>query len=100
MRQRDLACVLLVLLAGCGGPSDDERENRKSLEFLLTAVSLKSTKELEKDMKRIDERHAAGTLSDARHRDLTAIVEKARRGDWGEAERLAYEFREAHPFFK
>ena len=75
-------------------------ENRKSFEFLLTAVSLKNAKELEKDAKRIDERHAAGKLSDARHRDLQAIVEKARAGDWGEAERMAYEFREAQPFFK
>jgi hypothetical protein len=86
-------------LAGCGGPSDDERENRKSFEFLLTAVSLKNTKELEKDAKRVEERHAAGKLSAARHRDLQAIIDKARSGDWGEAERMAYEFREAHPFF-
>ena len=90
----------LLLFAGCGSPSDDERENRKAFEFLLTAVSLKNTKELEKDVKRIDERHAAGKLSDARHRDLQAIVEKARAGDWGEAERMAYDFREKQPFFK
>jgi hypothetical protein len=99
LRKR-IVCLSLVLLAGCGGPSDDERENRKSFEFLLTAVSLRNDKELEKDATRIDERHVVGKLSDARHRDLLAIVEKARSGDWGEAERLAYEFREAHPFFK
>jgi hypothetical protein len=90
----------LLVLAGCGAPSEDERENRKAFEFLLTAVSLKNAKELEKDARRIDERHAAGKLSDARHRDLKAIIEKARAGDWGEAERMAYEFREAQPFFK
>jgi len=90
----------LLVLAGCGGPSDDERENRKSFEFLLTAISLKNAKELDKDARRIDERHAAGKLSDARHRDLQAIIEKARAGDWGEAERMAYEFREAQPYFK
>lgn len=97
-----LLCLLLCLLvlAGCGGPSDGERENRKTFEFLLTAVSLKNAKELEKDAKRIEERHAAGKLSDARYRDLQAIVETARAGDWGGAERMAYEFREAQPFFK
>lgn len=99
MRRHALLLCLLVL-AGCGGPSTEERENRKAFEFLLTAVSMKNTKELEKDAKRIDERHEAGKLSDARHGELRAIVEKARAGDWGEAERLAYEFREKQPFFK
>ncbi len=98
-RRLGLALALLAVV-GCGGPSEQERENRKAFEFLLTAVSLKNGKELEKDAKRIDERHAAGQLSDARHRDLQAIIEKARAGDWGEAERMAYEFRERQPFFK
>jgi len=98
--RRHALVLCLLVLTGCGGPSAEERENRKTLEFLLTAVSLKNAKELEKDAKRIDDRHAAGTLSDARHRDLQAIVDKARAGDWGEAERMAYEFREARPFFK
>jgi hypothetical protein len=69
-------------------------------EFLLTAVSLKNVKELEKDAQRIEERHTAGKLSDARHRDLQGIIDKARAGDWGTAERMAYEFRGAQPFFK
>lgn len=99
IRRRSLFLALL-LISGCGGPSDDERENRKSFECLLTAVSLKSAKELEKDAQRIDERHAAGKLSDARYAELKAIVDKARAGQWGEAERMAYEFRETRPYFK
>jgi len=97
-RQAFLACLLL--LAGCGGPSADERENRKAFEFLLTAVSLKNGKELDKDAKRIEERHAAGQLSDARYQELQEIIQKARAGNWAEAEELAYEFREKQPFFK
>ena len=100
MTRLHVCLLVVVVLAGCGGPSEDERENRKAFEFLLTAVSLKDAKELEKDAKRIDDRHAAGKLSDARHGDLRAIVEKARAGDWSEAERMAYEFREKQPFFK
>lgn len=92
--------VLLLALAGCGGPSTEERENRKAFEMLLTAISLKKTKELEKDAKRIDGRHAAGLLSEARHRELTEMIEKARAGDWGKAEELAYAFREKQPFFR
>jgi hypothetical protein len=98
-RHAFLACLLLIL-AGCGGPSTEERENRKAFEFLLTAISLKNVKELEKDAQRIEERYTAGKLSDARHRDLQGIVDRARAGDWGNAERMAYEFREAQPFFK
>ncbi len=97
--RRHAIILCLIVLAGCG-PSAEERENRKALEFLLTAVSLKNKKELEKDARRIEERHAAGNLSDESHKELIAIVEKARAGDWGEAERMAYEFREARPFFK
>ena len=100
MSRRHALVLALLIVAGCGGPSTEERENRKSFEFLLTAVSMKNAKELEKDAKRIEERHTAGKLSDARHRDLQGIIERARAGDWGEAERLAYEFREAQPFFK
>jgi hypothetical protein len=50
-------------------------------------------------MRRIDERHAAGWLSDACHRELREIVEQAQAGNWGEAERLAYEFWEKNPSF-
>ena len=89
-----------MLLVGCVGPSVDERENRKAFEFLLTAVSLKNSKELDKDAKRIEERHAAGQLSDARYQELQDIIQKAHAGNWAEAEELAYEFREKQPFFK
>jgi len=92
--------VLAMATAGCGGPSDVERENRKAFEMLLTAISLKNPKELEKDATRIEERHSGGQLSDARHKDLLGIIEKARAGQWGEAEDMAYEFREKRPFFK
>lgn len=100
MARRHLLFLGLLVLTGCGGPSVDERENRKAFEFLLTAVSLKNAKELEKDARRIDERHTAGKLSDARHRELSEIIEKARAGDWGKAEEMAYAFREARSFFK
>lgn len=99
-RRAALLGGLLLTLAGCGGPSPGERENRKAFEMLLTAISLKNVKELEKDARRIDDRHAAGELSDARHRELCEMVEKARAGDWGKAEEMAYEFRERRPFFR
>ena len=45
-------------------------KNRRELEALLTAISLKNAKELEKDIKRIDDRHASGELSDDGYKDL------------------------------
>lgn len=96
------AAVLTGLLlgpAGCGEPSARALKNRQEFEALLTAVSLKDRKELEKDAGRIDARHASGDLSDARHADLREIIEKARAGDWAAAEKRAYEFREQRPYF-
>lgn len=101
-KPKTLLCgpLLLLALGGCGGPSGDERENRKSLEMLLTAISIRSPKELEKDAKRIEGRHEAGVLSDRSHSRLAEIIEQARSGDWGKAEELAYAFREEQPYFK
>jgi hypothetical protein len=92
--------ALLLALAGCGEPSLRELENRRELEALLTAISLKNKKELGRDIKRIDDRHASGELSDASYKDLQEIVRKAQAGDWGGAEKQAYDFRESKPFFK
>jgi hypothetical protein len=95
-----LIAGLILALAGCSGdPSERELKNRRELEALLTAVSLKNSKALEKDAGRIEARHASGELSDAPYRTLRAIIQKARDGDWAAAERQAYEFREASPFF-
>jgi hypothetical protein len=91
--------VLLLALAGCGEPSLNELKNRRELEALLTAVSLKNNKELEKDVKRIEDRHATGELSDAGYKELQEIIKKAQAGDWSGAEKQAYGLRESKPFF-
>jgi hypothetical protein len=91
---------VLIMLTGCGEPSLRELENRRELEALLTAVSLKNKKELDRDIKRIDDRHASGELSDDGYKHLDEIVKKAQSGDWGGAEKQAYVLRESKPFFK
>jgi hypothetical protein len=88
------------VLVGCGEPSVRELKNRRELEALLTALRLKNKKELDKDTRRIEERHASGELSDESYKDLQDIIKKAEGGDWGEAERQAYHLRESKPFFK
>ncbi|MDR3620392.1 MAG: hypothetical protein P4L85_13660 [Paludisphaera borealis] len=85
---------LATTLAGCGGePTQREVQNARAFEALLTAVSLKNEKELERDAKLIKERHASGELSDGNHREIEKIIEKARAKDWAGAEKQAYEFR-------
>jgi hypothetical protein len=86
---------LLLALIGCGGePSQREVLNARAFEALLTAVSLRSKTELEKDAKILHERHDARELSDSKYEDLQQIIAKARSGDWDGAEKHAYQFRE------
>jgi len=91
---------LLLACAGCGEPSLRELENRRELEALLTAISLKNKNEFERDIKRIEGRHSSGALSDGSYEDLQAIIRKAQAGDWAGAEKQAYELRESKPYFK
>jgi hypothetical protein len=85
---------MATAISGCGGePSHREVENARAFEALLTAVSLKHDKEFEKDARLIDDRHAAGQISDEKYRELAEILEKGRARDWPAAEKRAYEFR-------
>jgi hypothetical protein len=96
-----LVAALVLALGGCSGePSGRELKNRRELEALLTAISLKDRKELDRDARRIESRHASGELSDAPYRTLQEIARKAQAGDWAAAEEQAYQFREASPFFR
>jgi hypothetical protein len=94
-----LILATAVLLGGCG-PSPDAVQNRRELEALLTAVSLKDAQELERDAGRIAARREAGGLSDAGYADLRAIIDQARLGDWPGAERRAYDLRSRRPYFR
>jgi len=89
-----LVALLVLTLSGCGRePTERELKNARAFEALLTAVSLKNGKELEKDAKLIDERRSAGELSEGKYKEIREIVEKARANDWDGAEKRAYEFR-------
>ena len=92
--------VLFLTVSGCGEPSVRELKNRRELEALLTAISLRSQKELDRDIQRIENRHAAGELSDQSHKDHRQIITKAQGGDWAGAEKQAYEMRKSKPFFQ
>ncbi len=79
---RTTLLVWLVLLsAGCGEPSVRELKNRRELEALLTAISLKNQKELDKDIQRIEDRHGSGELSDSSYKDLGEIIKPDQAAD-------------------
>ncbi|MFO0850760.1 MAG: hypothetical protein U0871_19720 [Gemmataceae bacterium] len=93
------ACISLAL-AGCGNPSEDARQNRRVVDAVLTAVTVKSRKQLDKDAALWDKRLADGLVSERCHKTVKECIEKARSGDWGGAEDALYKFREADPFPK
>jgi hypothetical protein len=85
---------LATVFGGCGGePTQREVKNAQAFEALLTAVSLKNENEVEGDAKLIEERYASGAISEAKYRELSEIIAKARAKDWSAAEKEAYEFR-------
>jgi hypothetical protein len=92
------ALVLLGVVAGCGQPSEDTRQNRRLADGLLTAVTIKNVKELDKCKAMLDKRREDGVLSEGNHKRLGEIHAQAKAGKWSEAEAALYKFRESDPF--
>jgi hypothetical protein len=101
---KSLSVGLLAILAsfavGCRQPTAADRDNRRVVECLLTAITLHNPQLLEDNAKWAAERHDAGQLANADYREIEAIVEEARRGNWLAAEEAGYQFRERRPFVK
>jgi hypothetical protein len=103
MKTTRLWAVLLVLVltaSGCRGPTQEDRDNRRLLDAILTAITLKNARLLEDNAKRAQARHEAGQLTDEEYEGMAAVINKARGGDWSGAESDGYEFRKKHPFVK
>lgn len=89
--------VLAVLASGCG-PTQSDRDNRRALDAILTAITIKNARLLEESAARAKVRHDAGQLTDKEYQGIEAFIDKARARDWSGAEKDAYEFRKKHPF--
>ena len=87
-------------VVGCSGPTEAARENRRLLDAVLTAITMKNQKWLADDADIAKTRHTAGQLTDWEFEQLSKIIDKGSAGDWKTAEELGYEFRKAHPFVK
>ncbi|MBI3407301.1 MAG: hypothetical protein HY040_02955 [Planctomycetes bacterium] len=93
-----VALGLALLTSGCRAPTQEERDNRRALDAILTAITMKNSRLLEESAKRAKSRHDAGQLTNDEYRGMEAFIDKARGGDWSGAENDAYEFRRIHPF--
>jgi hypothetical protein len=92
--------IASLLLAGCGRPAAVDRDNRRVLEEILTAITLSNQRLLQDSFARAENRFHDGHLTDEEFQGLAAIVKKAQNGDWPAAESDAYGFRKSHPFVK
>ncbi|HEY7159262.1 MAG TPA: hypothetical protein VH575_35285 [Gemmataceae bacterium] len=91
---------LALLVSACGGPTEQDRDNRRLLDAILTAITIKNPRLLEDNAKRAKQRHEAGQLTDEQYGGMEAILNKARQGDWAGAEKDGYDFRKKHAFVK
>lgn len=89
-----VSLVIAPCVPGCGGPQAGA-ENVELISSMRTAVSAQNPEWLEANVKVINERHAAGQLSDAAYKTFQAIITKAQAGEWKAAEQDAIAFQKA-----
>lgn len=94
------AVLALALVAGCGPPTPEERDNQRVVESILTAITLRNSRLLDEGARLARQRRDGGYLTDDEYRSLEAIVDKARRADWIGAEEDGYRFREQSAFVR
>jgi len=80
------ACVLLMVMLGCGSREPAiSKGNVILVEKLKTAVAAKKTNWLEAAAKQIDDAHQKGKLSDDEYLALEPIVVDGRQEHWDDA---------------
>jgi len=90
-----LATVTLALLVvGCGQPQAAP-QNRQLITSLRTAISARNSEWLQKNAEVLEERRAAGNVSDDEYETFQAIIDKAKAGKWDDAEQDAIAFQKA-----
>jgi hypothetical protein len=88
------------MMNGCGGPNETTRDNRRLTDAILTAVTIRNSKELSNDQQLLEARRAAGKLSEETFSILNDAITEAASGEWNTAETQLYEFRKQTPFPK
>jgi hypothetical protein len=83
-----------LLLPGCGYPAAAE-DNMELISALRTALSARNPKWLDENDAVIEKRHAAGQMGDDEYAAFKKIIERARSGEWQDAERSCMAFQRA-----
>jgi hypothetical protein len=100
-RSTNLVLIVVALMVnGCGGPSETARDNRRLMDAILTAITIRNNKELSNDLQLLNSRRDAGKLSKESFSILCGAVSQAETGDWIAAEQQLYDFRKQTPFPK
>jgi len=90
-----VVCAVLALCgAGCGPPRAAP-QNLSLIASLRTALSAQNQEWLEQNVKILEQRRDAGQVSDQELAEFQSIVDKARAGQWKEAEAQAIAFQKA-----
>lgn len=99
--QRFLASVVVCLsVVGCNRPAESQRDNRRLMDAILTAVVIRSPKELAKDKELLETRRQEGKLSKTAFESIQKLIVEAEAGKWESAEKGLYEIRRKLPFPK
>ena len=100
LRLNKFFVAFVLMVAGCSAPTEAERDNRRLVDAILTAITMKNVTWLDDDAQLAEQRHRDGHLTDDELEELNEVIETARSGDWSAAEKQGYEFRKKHPFVK
>ena len=86
--------AVLLLVVGCG-PPQVAPQNQRLIASLRTAISARNSQWIEKNAELLEERRAAGTVSDEEYETFQAIIDKAKAGKWEDAEQEVLAFQKA-----
>jgi hypothetical protein len=100
IRDWTLLLAMSALAVGCHRPTAEDRDNRRLLDQILTAVTLANSRLLEDAAQRAKDRHDAGQIADDDYRALDAIITQGRAKDWSGASAAGYAFRKVRPFVR
>lgn len=93
-----LLLLLLQSIPGCGKPNETQRDNRRLMDAVLTAIVIKSPKDLLKDKALLEARFLDGKIAKDIYRKIFDFIEQAEAGDWDKAEKGLYALRSQTPF--
>ena len=87
-----IAGLPLLTLTGCYRPPQVSEDNLELISSLRTALSTRNATRLDDNDRVMEERHAAGELTDTELAAFNELIEMARAGDWEAAEKRIVEF--------